>query len=402
MNLETAIWLTWRQHRWSVLGVAAIALAAAFALVTAEVEQGFVRNSMPITGFYGLIVQLGFGALIGMFWGAPLLARELEDRTCFVAWGQDVTPVEWLRGKVLVLGVLAALLGAVVGAGDGYVGSSSSWSSFEADPLVQAGYAVLGLAVGVLVGLLTRHVVTAIAGTLVFFTLVRVLLAMSVRDYYFPPERVIARWENTPVVPERSLELPGGFVGQDLEPVPSRADCVSAINESSCMRRANAAIGTYVDYQPIERLTAFRIIEFVLCLLLAAVVLWVAFRLLRNGGAWRPSRSHRRIGVPGAPVSGVAAGAVTGSAAEPAAGAVAVLVAEHEAELGPETEPDAEPEPGLDPERVLEPDPALVAEPEPEPEPELDPQPEPEPEPEPEAPDTAHKAPDTAADKADG
>lgn len=375
MNLRTTVWLTWRQHRWAVLGVAAVTLAAAFALISAEADPGFVRNSMPMTGFYGLMVQLGFGALVGMFWGAPLLAKELEERTYFVAWGQDVTPVKWLRGKVLALGVLAALLGALVGAGDGYVGASRSWSSFEADPLVQAGYGVLGLAVGVLVGLLTRHVVTAIAATLVFFTLLRVLLSMSVRDYYFPPERVVARWENTPVVPDRALELPGGFVGQDLEPVSTRGDCLSAVNEGSCMRRANAAIGTYVDYQPIERLTAFRIIEFAVCVLLAAVVLWVAFRLLRNGGGWKPSRSHRRIGVPVAPASGLAVGgaAAADSVAEPAAGAVAVLVAE--------AEPEPEHEAGPEPEHESEP----------------------EPESEPEAPDPAdHNTPDTAADKADG
>ncbi|MEU3647842.1 hypothetical protein AB0E59_30955 [Lentzea sp. NPDC034063] len=296
MKLGSLIWLTWRQHRWSIAGVVALALIAVYGLLSTEYEGG--SASMPIFGFYALMVQIGFGGVIGMFWGAPLIARELEERTYFVAWGQDVTPVEWLRGKLLVFGVLAVMLGALVGTGDGYIGTRRSWSSFEANPLVQAGYAVLGLAIGVLVGLLTRHVMTAIAGTLVFFTLTRVLVSVVARDYYLPPERVIVRWENTPVAPERGLELGNGFIGPDLEPVRVLDKCMQGINANTCMRNEKAAIGTYVEYQPIERLTTFQVIEFVVCALIAAGLFFLVFRLMRHGGGWKPSRSHRRIGSP--------------------------------------------------------------------------------------------------------
>ncbi|HEX8869411.1 MAG TPA: hypothetical protein VF821_27365, partial [Lentzea sp.] len=110
--MSALLWLTYRQHRWTVLGTAAIAVAAACALIVAEVTNA-TSDSLPMSGFYGLMVQLAFGGVIGMFWGAPLIARELEERTYFVAWGQDVTPVKWLRGKAIVLGALAAVLGAV-------------------------------------------------------------------------------------------------------------------------------------------------------------------------------------------------------------------------------------------------------------------------------------------------
>lgn len=357
MNLGSIIWLTWRQHRWSILGVTAVALLAVYGLVSTEFEGGTV--TMPIVGFYALMVQIGFGGVVGMFWGAPLIARELEERTYFVAWGQDVTPVEWLRGKLLVLGVLAVLLGALVGAGDGYVGSSRSWSSFEATPLVQAGYAVLGLAIGVLVGLLTRHVLTAIAGTLVFFLLVRALMSMVARDYYLPPERVIVRWENTPVVPHRGLELGNGFIGADLEPVPVLDKCVHAINTNTCMRNERAAIGTYVEYQPIERVTTFQVIEFFVCALLALGLFLLVFRLLRHGGRWKPSRSHRRIVEPSlVAVSGPAV-VLAGAAAESAPSPAFDPGAEPEHAFGPE----AEPEPAFDP--GVEPEPAEDSEPKP-------------------------------------
>ncbi|GGM84100.1 hypothetical protein GCM10011609_20280 [Lentzea pudingi] len=296
MKLESLIWLTWRQHRWSLVAVVAVAMAAVYGLLTTEAGDRALNNSMPIAGFYALMVQLAFGAVVGSFWGAPLLARELEERTYFVAWGQDVTPVQWLRGKLIVFGGLAVLLGALVGNGDGFVGATRSWGGFEANSLVQVGYAVLGLSIGVLIGLLSRHVVTAMAATLVVFTAVRVFLAVMVRDNYLPSDRVIARWEDTPQVPDRGLEVARGFAGPDFEPVAVPDRCVQAINENTCMRNSKAAIGTYIDYQPIERLLLFQIIEFVLCALIAAALFAVIFRLLRNGGGWKPSRSHRRIG----------------------------------------------------------------------------------------------------------
>ncbi|MFS8096521.1 ABC transporter permease [Lentzea alba] len=292
--MNTMLWLTWRQHRWTIAATAALALLGAYSLLSTEIGNARY-DSMPIAGFYGLMVQLSFGAVIGMFWGAPLIARELEERTYFVAWGQDVTPAVWLRGKVLVLGGLAVVLGLAVGAGDGFSGAQKSWSQFEGSPLVQAGYAFLGFALGVLVGLLTRHVVTAIAATLVFYTLIRAVQAALMRDHYMPVERSIARWESTVDVPPSALEIARGFVGPDLDPVPLTDLCEGLPNPNSCMRASKTAIGTYVDYQPIDRLVIFQVVEFVICALIAAGLLFLTFRLLRRGGGWKPSRSHRRL-----------------------------------------------------------------------------------------------------------
>ncbi|NKE57697.1 hypothetical protein FXN61_12965 [Lentzea sp. PSKA42] len=290
--MNTFVWLTWRQHRWTILATASLALLAAFTLVSTE---GGKVGSMMMAGFYGLLAQLLFGGVISMFWGAPLIARELEERTYFVAWGQDVTPTKWLRGKMLVLGPLAVLLGALVGLGDGFGGPQESWGMFEASPFVQGGYAIFGLALGVFIGLLSRHVVTAMAATLVFYTLARVLPAVLLRDHYLPSKRDIARWESTPVVPHRGLEIGNGFVGADLRPVSVPDKCAELPNPNSCMRNTKTAIGTYVDYQPIERLGLFQFIEFIVFVLLAGVLFAVTFRLLRRGGGWKPSRSHRRI-----------------------------------------------------------------------------------------------------------
>ena len=296
--MKDFVWLTWRQHRWTIIGTAVLAVLAAYALIYAESAHDASFDSMPMSGFYGLMVQLVFGAVIGMFWGAPLIARELEERTYFVAWGQDVTPAKWLRGKVIVLSVLAAVLGLLVGLGDGHVGSQRRWSAFEAHPAVQMGYALFGLALGVFIGLLSRHVVTAIAATLVFYTLSRVVLSVLLRDHYLPASRAIARWDSTPVTPGGALEIRTGFVGSDLRPTGIPEACAKLVNPNSCMRREGGAVGTYVDFQPVERITAFRFIEFGVFALLAVVLLALTFRILRLGGGWRPSRRHRRIESP--------------------------------------------------------------------------------------------------------
>ncbi|MDT7788683.1 MAG: hypothetical protein QOF58_7102 [Pseudonocardiales bacterium] len=292
--MSALLWLTWRQHRWTIAGTALLALFAAYALIRTETWE-LAGDSMPMSGFYGLMVQLIFGGVVGTFWGAPLISRELEERTYFVAWGQDVTPVKWLRGKAIVLGVLAALLGVVVGLGDGHVGSQLSWSAFESHPVVQMGYALFGLALGVFIGLLTRHVVTAIAATLVFYTFSRMLLSVFLRDHYLPVARVVSRWENVPDIPRGAMELGGGFVGRDLRPVSVPDVCEKHVNLNTCMRNTGSAVGTYVDYQPVERITAFQFIEFGVFAALTGVLFYLTFRLLRRGGGWKPSRSHRRI-----------------------------------------------------------------------------------------------------------
>src|SRR4029077_4207566 len=55
---------------------------------------------------YGVLFLLSTGiillapAVIGLFWGAPLIARELETGTAALAWNQSVTRTRWLAVKL--------------------------------------------------------------------------------------------------------------------------------------------------------------------------------------------------------------------------------------------------------------------------------------------------------------
>jgi hypothetical protein len=103
-------WVTWRQHRLALAGVAALfGVAAAYVLITGlQMHHAYAAVSACHPARSGICQQLagnflnaylpGVGpalgllqavpALIGAFAGAPLLARELETGTFRYAWTQ--------------------------------------------------------------------------------------------------------------------------------------------------------------------------------------------------------------------------------------------------------------------------------------------------------------------------
>src|SRR5262245_61364602 len=122
-------WLTWRQFRsqtWVTIGALIAAgaglLAAAKAVADLYVNSGaaacrsdcnpvienFVQQAQ--SGWTGIVYNAGIvllyvlPGLIGAFWGAPLVARELEAGTHRLAWNQSVTRTRWLLTKLGIVG----------------------------------------------------------------------------------------------------------------------------------------------------------------------------------------------------------------------------------------------------------------------------------------------------------
>jgi hypothetical protein len=217
-------WLTWRQSR-AAAAMTAGALAAlavilaltgpgladdyssGIAACTAQdggcsdfVERFFQDNRGP--GLAVTAVVLVLPALIGLFWGAPLIARELEAGTHRLVWNQSVTRTRWLAVK-LGLGALAAI--AVAGLGSLAV---DWWSDpldkaaaaaegvvrmepllFGARGIVPIGYAAFAFVLGVTAGMLVRRTLAAMAITLAVFVAVQVGMAELVRPNLFAPTR---------------------------------------------------------------------------------------------------------------------------------------------------------------------------------------------------------------------
>ena len=117
-------------------------------------------------------------ALIGALIGAPLVAREVEQRTHLAAWTQSVSRRRWyatktaalatgLAGAGLIAGMVNAWLQHQLTAGDT---TGSRWSWFASVNLAPAGEAVLAFTLAVALGALLRRTLPAIAAALAGFT----------------------------------------------------------------------------------------------------------------------------------------------------------------------------------------------------------------------------------------
>ncbi|MFE5919889.1 hypothetical protein [Streptomyces sp. NPDC056468] len=119
--------------------------------------------------------------------GGALVGRELESGTARLAWTQSVTPTRWLAAKLAVPAVLLATgTGGLVllnnwARGDGDPELVGDW--YNADAFIgtgptAVGYALAGLALGALAGLLLRR---ALAGAGVGFLAALVLCGVLER-----------------------------------------------------------------------------------------------------------------------------------------------------------------------------------------------------------------------------
>jgi len=117
-------------------------------------------------------------AIIGALIGAPLVAREVEQRTHLAAWTQSVSRRRWYTAKTSALAAGLAVAGLAAGtinawlqpqltAGDT---ATSRWSWFASASLAPAGEAVLAFALAVAAGALLRRTLPAIGAALAGFT----------------------------------------------------------------------------------------------------------------------------------------------------------------------------------------------------------------------------------------
>jgi ABC-type transport system involved in multi-copper enzyme maturation permease subunit len=245
-------------------------------------------------------VAAAFGLVVAVFWAAPLLAREFEQRTNLLAWSQDVSPWRWLRTRAGWLTLAAAVLGAVlgmfvVGQADGLSGlRPSSYPEFaqlrfEAFLPLQIAYVLFGFALGLAASALLRRVVPAMGATAMVFLGARFGLSQY-RPYYLAPVRSIALVTNSnfsmPYIGNNGLILQFGMSDAAGQPVDiTNLPCMSTVHTAAaylaCLH-SGGVFGQFVDYQPDYRLTALRYIEVAIFLVLAAVLFAVAWLRMRR------------------------------------------------------------------------------------------------------------------------
>ncbi|MEV4799550.1 hypothetical protein AB0K18_06000 [Nonomuraea sp. NPDC049421] len=319
------IWVTWRQHRAQILVTAGFLAVLGVLLLGSGVEAGrYVAEHAP-PGCPGpavacgdLAVALGqrydavysvFGwmplvapALIGAFWGAPLLGREYERGTHRLAWTQSVSVGRWLAIKLSVLG------GAVVAGGlllslmvslwrpvfrTGIDSAFGNIGVFNMVGVVPAAWWLYAYALGTLAGTMFRRTLPAMA-LVVAGVVVTMFTLFQLSDHYAEPAR--AELTGTVVLPDQDARLvratwvePSGTEVDD----PSSTGCPRRVDAGQSSRNAEAwqaclfgkGYRYAVYYHPPSRFWRFQWTEAsILTLASAALVGLAVRRTLRRPG----------------------------------------------------------------------------------------------------------------------
>src|SRR3984893_13257956 len=204
-------WLFWRQHRIQFYIGAALLAAFAVLIVIAGTQAANQFHAAQATcaaghscrhlggrftgsAVVGCLVSATLGAplVVGLFWGAPLVAAEVEAGTTQFAWMQSVTRRHWLAVKVGWMLLAAAVWGGVISAlVTWWEGPNNALQLNAFDPgrfdimgLVPVAYSLFAVALGVAAGALLRRVLPAIAVTLAGFIAVRALVALLLRPHH--------------------------------------------------------------------------------------------------------------------------------------------------------------------------------------------------------------------------
>lgn len=213
---------SWLQSRLQTLTVAGIVGAVAIMAAVTGVELSHLYDTQVLhcrTGcdfalgdflHHDNFVQHAFDilalvtpALLGIFWGAPLFARELETGTYRLAWTQSVTRRRWLSTKLAIGAATTVAVAAAVtltitwwSRSLDLVGSNQ-FDLFDRRDIAPIGYALFAFAVGAFLGVVIRRVVPAMAATLGVFVLARVAMATWIRPHLLPPLRKTVSILNT-------------------------------------------------------------------------------------------------------------------------------------------------------------------------------------------------------------
>jgi hypothetical protein len=312
-------WVTWRQYRYQGALAAALfaALAAVLVITGLHLAQewhaaltgcmkhnscgGFSLQSPGLTTLAAATAAVPL--LPGLFWGAPMVAHELETGTNQFAWTQSITRRRWLVVRtgwlLLAAAVLAGAVAALVtwwsGPDNALYNNAFEANKFDVTGIVPVGYAVFAMALGICAGTLLRRTVPALAVTLAGFVALRAVIAQWLRPHFMTPVTVYYKLTGFFAPKGSYLSVSQGIVGPNGKPAaglsgyvfngsPVPTVCAKAIqNPAPCM--AAHGYRAYVAYQPGYRFWPFQFIETGIYVVLAAVLLGITFWVLKRRDA---------------------------------------------------------------------------------------------------------------------
>ncbi|HWU07029.1 MAG TPA: ABC transporter permease [Streptomyces sp.] len=250
----------------------------------------YARTSTETFLSEGGTAMVLFAALVGAFVAGPLIARELDSGTFKFAWAQSVSPTRWLVARLALPLVLAtagcAVLmpvyhwGRAFGSDYPYAHGLERYAEgvYPGTGPVLLGYVVLAVALGALCALLLRRTLLAASTTTLLFGLVFVVMT-KVRYRLWPPVRLTggARPEGAVWHVRSGMLTPSGKeVGTE--------NCFTVdgfVDHVACMRH-RGGVTQFVDYHPASHFWPLQLVETGIVLVLAALAVVVAFRVLRH------------------------------------------------------------------------------------------------------------------------
>jgi len=230
----------------------------------------------------GQLLVLALPALIGLFCGAPLFARELEQGTHVLAFTQSVSRTRWMATKFAVaaapaLVVLVALQLLVTGwlNAAGELGPLATgpfaYSTFGASGIAPVSYALFTFALGMLVGALSGRTLAAMAVTLTVFVVVRFVLS-GLQQFLLPANRVVSDDPSQPsITDQNALVVRSGFLDARGTPLPddaqvrvgqcgARGDTAATADLATCYRE-QGLVKSFADIIPSSDVGTMHLIE---------------------------------------------------------------------------------------------------------------------------------------------
>jgi hypothetical protein len=257
-------------------------------------------------------------SLIGIFWGAPLVTRELETGCFRMVWNQSITRTRWLAVKL-------ALIGLASMATVGLLSLAFFWWSspverlstqrmtpgtFGATGIVPVGYAAFAFTLGVAAGILIRRTLPAMAVTLAVTVAAQAFMALWLRARLIAPVRMAiplsdAMLSQFAVSPRTGRFIvymggePPGIPGAWITSGPQTITTADHVASQACLQElahglvivpaciaslARLHLAQTVTYQPLSRYWTLQWYEtgifLALALALAGFCLW---RVARRG-----------------------------------------------------------------------------------------------------------------------
>lgn len=298
-------WIVWRQQR-PVLITLAIGLVLAVGAVLLwragmandlaarnlldcvdkglEACRGRAANEFQTAWFDKMHVGQGLvmaaPALMGVFVGAPLFAREYEQGTHALAFTQSVSRTRWMATKFLVAAVPALMfvvvfqlavrswLNAAGGLGPLATGPFY-FTTFEAQGISPVAYLLFAYALGVFTGALFRRTLVAMSLTLGVFVVVRVVLS-GVREFLITPIRLLSDDPSKPqILGNGPLLVKSGFLdakgAEVIDSAPlmncaSRGDEPVVTDLAACYKK-NGLAQSYADIIPADQASTLHLLE---------------------------------------------------------------------------------------------------------------------------------------------